>query len=62
MSDKIEFYFKDSGKIYEHSDDYLFVMNDRVYRDNDKMFESQEALIGFDDCIEEFSHIGWRIK
>ena len=62
MSNEIEFYLKDTGEIIEHSDDYLFVMNNKVYRDNNLTFESQCAVIGFDDCIAPFFHIGWRVK
>jgi len=62
VSNEIEFYQKTTGNICKGTNDYLFVMNNKVYRDNMKTFESQCAVIGFDDCIEEFSHIGWRVK
>ena len=59
---KIEFYFKENGLVIveENARDMLFVMNDIVYSDNLKTYESQSALIGFEDCISEAPHIGWR--
>lgn len=62
MNDEIEFYFKDSGKTCRTVEDYLFVMNNKVYADNSKTFESQCEVIGFKDCIIAYGHIGWRIK
>lgn len=62
MGDVIEFYQKGTGKICKGTDDYLFVMNNKVYRDNMKTFESQCAVIGFEDCIVRMDHVDWRIK
>jgi len=57
----IEFFYKDTGKVIDNADYYYFVMNDNVYRDNDKTFESQCEVVGFDDFIELMTNIGWRV-
>ena len=57
---KIEFFIKNSNKILSDTDDYYFIMNNVVYCDNNEMYESQSAVIGFDDCIQRRDDIGWK--
>ena len=61
---EIEFYRKSTGEAMpkDYSDDWLFVMNDKVYTDNDASFESQQATVSFDDFIKECPDMGWRVK
>lgn len=58
---KIVFYKKSDGCDMKETDNHYFVMNNEVYRDNYESFESQEASIGFDDCIARCPDISWRI-
>lgn len=58
---KIEIYKKDTGLKVDNTGDYYFVMNNEVYCDNEKVYESQAALIGFDDCIKSRGDLGWRV-
>lgn len=57
---KIEFYYKETGIIIVDCWEY-FVMNDEVYRDNYRTYESQAAVVSFDDFIERCYGIGWRV-
>ena len=57
----IQFIRKKTGEILRDTDDFYFIMNDKVYRDNSQTFESQSSVIGFDDCIEEAPDIVWRV-
>ena len=58
---KIEFFNKETGDILMNTDDWYFVMNNEVYRNNDVYYESQEASIGFDDCVFKVPRVGWRV-
>jgi hypothetical protein len=55
----IEFYMLDTGEVAQNED--LFVMRDKVWCDNYEIYESQQACIGFEDCIRECKDIGWRL-
>ena len=59
----IEFYYTDTGVaiLKSQSDNRLFVMNDKVYTDNNYSCESQEARVDFDTFTEETDNISWRI-
>ena len=58
---KIEFFNKDTGDIIIDTNDYYFVMNDKVWMDNGKSYESQSAVVCFDNFIKEMPNIGWRV-
>lgn len=58
---RIEFYNKETGVVLNNTDDYYFVMNNVVYVDNEKCYESQYAVVCFDDFIQELPNIGWRV-
>ena len=60
---KIEFYHKYTGLVIPDrtSNNYYFVMNNEVYRDNQYSCESQEASVDFDTFVEEVPDIIWRI-
>lgn len=58
---KIQFYRKDNGTILTDTDDFYFVMNDEVYCDNGKSYESQEPTVQFEDFIMKCPELGWRI-
>lgn len=57
----VEFFEKESGKIIQKSNDWLFIMNDQVYQDTFDTCESQSAVVGFDDFIKPRPDLGWRI-
>lgn len=61
---RIEFFYKETGKEINpdmvFGDDY-FVMQDKVYRNNQQYFESQPGCVGFFDFIMECPHVGWRV-
>ncbi len=57
----IEFFIKSTGLIVAETDGYLFVMSNKVYRDNQHSTESQEASVSFEDFIEEMPDIDWRL-
>lgn len=59
---KILFYIKSTWEVLDNADNALFVRSDgTVWRDNYKTWESQEASIGFDDCVEPCPHIAWGV-
>ena len=58
---EIEFYKEITGEILEGTNDWFFVMNDEVYRNNGETCESQAAVVGFDDFIIKCPDIGWRV-
>ena len=58
---KIEFYQIDDGVILNDTNDYYFVMNNEVYSDNNNTYESQCAVVSFEDFIIRRANIGWRI-
>ena len=58
----IEFYIKETGETMEDTNDYLFVMNDEVYCDNCQTYESQAAVISFEDCIKRRPDVNWRLS
>lgn len=57
---RIEYFDKKTEQPIKNTDDELFVMNNEVYSDNFKTFESQPGVIGFHDCIVAMPNIGWR--
>lgn len=59
---QIEFFEKTTGRVLQDTDSFFFVMNSEVYCDNSVIWESQEAAIGFEDCIKRRPDIGWRLK
>ena len=58
---KIEFFKKDTGELIDGTDGVYFVMSNEVYKDNFETWESQQAVIGFDNCIERCKDVGWRL-
>ena len=59
---EIIFYKKDTGEEITDTDDYFFIMNNEVYSDNGSIYESQAEAIGFEDCIESRTDLGWRVR
>ena len=58
---KIEFFMKATGTpIGIDSENWLFVMNNKVYCDNGRSCESQEATVSFETFITERPDIDWR--
>ena len=57
---KIEFYNKETGEVVP-TGDYFVLNGDEVWRDKYEYYESQEASIGFEDCVRECKDIGWRL-
>lgn len=58
----IEFFKKDTGEVLKDTNDFYFVMNNVVYCDNGKSYESQCGTVSFDDFVVECPELGWRIK
>ena len=60
---KIEFYHRETGDAIpkHHTDDWYFVMNDKVYKDSGDFFESQEATVSFDTFAVPCPAIKWRV-
>jgi len=60
---KIVFFYKENpNEIIDGTSGGLFVMDDEVYQDNYKTFESQSSVITFYDFITDRPDIGWRIE
>ena len=59
---RIEFYRKDNKEVIPSrvSDDYYFVMNNKVFKDNGDFYESQQETVNFDHFVVECPGIGWR--
>ena len=60
MKGKIEIYNTATFNIMTDEVAY-FVMDGYVFRDNNYTYESQEAVVGFEDCIVKCPHLDWRI-
>lgn len=60
MNFKIQFFDKNTGETFVNNHS-LFVMGNEVWGNNGCYYESQEASIGFEDCIKPFPHLGWRV-
>lgn len=60
---KIEFYDIATGTPYaaDKVRGWFFVMDDEVYCDSGRTWESQSSVIGFDDTIEHRPDVGWRV-
>lgn len=59
----IEFYEKQTGTALPNEDDLYFIRGDgSVWRDNCESYESQSAVIGFENCVAPCPQIGWRLK
>lgn len=60
---KVEFFNKKNGSVYlsETTDWCYFIMNNEVYCDNQRSYESQSNVVVFEDFIERCPHVGWRI-
>lgn len=64
---KIHFFYKATGEAIPYPDGCLFVMNDKVFCDNQNFFETQEETVHvkgiamFDDFIVDHPEIGWRV-
>lgn len=56
---KIEFYTKKDGIPVEH-DWNLIIVEDIVYQRSEHTYESQSAVIGFWNFIEERPDLDWR--
>lgn len=55
----IEFFDRETGEVRTNHE--YFVLNGEVCRDNYNTYESQCAVIGFEDCIVRVPEIGWRV-
>lgn len=60
MAFKIQFINKKTGEVI-NGDNWLFVMNDKVYQDNFESCESQSSVVGFDTFIEERPDLEWEV-
>lgn len=58
---KIEFFSKTTGQVLDGNKYGFFVMNDVVYRYHSGTYQSQPQLIQFDDFIELWDDIDWRV-
>lgn len=61
---KIEFINSKNGTVIREGDpDFwvYFVFQNEVYRDNGFFFESQSAVLSFDDFIERVPHFTWKV-
>lgn len=58
----VVFYDKSTGAPLSDTDDWYFVMNSNVYRNNGETRESQSAVVGFEDFTVECPDIGWRVE
>ena len=47
--------------VIKDSDDYLFVMNNKVYSDSGYYCESQEQTVQFEDFIKERPDLDWYV-
>lgn len=56
---QIEFFEKESGEVRTNHE--YFVLNGEVWRDNYNSYESQPAVIGFENFVVRVPEIGWRI-
>lgn len=57
----IEFFDKETGAAADNHQDLYFVRGDgSVWRDNCNFYESQCAVIGFDDCCMPCPELTWR--
>lgn len=59
---KIVFYRESNGEVLHNTNDQYFVMNDIVFRDNEKTFESQCAVVAFEDFIRACPEVGWMVE
>lgn len=58
----IEFYDKETGAVIDNTYDMYFVRGDgSVWRDNGESWESQCAVIGFEDCVAACPKLAWRV-
>jgi len=57
--ERLQFFDKETGEIRTNHE--YFVLRGEVWRDNYNTYESQAAVIGFDDCIVRVPEIGWRL-
>ena len=56
---KVRFFYLSSGDDAPSGFDFFVRDDGTVWRDSFKTFESQSAVIGFDDCIMPCPEIGW---
>jgi hypothetical protein len=56
----IEFYDIKTGAITDKFE-YFVLRNNEVWRDNFKTFESQCAVVEFEDFIIKCEGVGWRV-
>lgn len=59
---RIIFYVKATTVVLENTDNYFFVMNDKVYCDSNLVTESQAEAVSFEDFIKPRPDIGWIVK
>lgn len=61
---KIEFINNKNGDVIREGDPgfwALFIYQNEVYRDNELYYESQEAVVCFDNFIERAPYFTWRV-
>lgn len=59
---KIKFYIKETGKVLDNTGATYFIMDDKVYCDNEFCTESQESSVSFHDFVEECPLVGFFIS
>jgi hypothetical protein len=55
----VRFFYKSSGDDAPKGFDFFIREDGTVWRDNFQTYESQCAVIGFEDCIMPCPEIGW---
>ena len=60
----IIFFNKETNQEIPWQDSWMYYIdqNGRVIQDNQNTYESQSAVIGFEDFVKNRPDIGWRIK
>ena len=60
---RIEYFYTETKAAIpkDQSDNWLFIMNDGVYKDNYLSCESQSATVDLDTFCEKVDNISWRV-
>jgi len=60
MTNRIEFYNKETT-LTVNTEDYFVLNGNEVWRDNEHTYESQCAVVSFENFIVRCEDIGWRV-
>ena len=61
MNKKIRFFYKTSGDDAPAGFGYFIESDGTVWRDNEQSYESQCAVIGFEDCVMPCPELDWEL-